>query len=63
MTAEAENTIQEMGKDYWPYGIDKNIKTLEAQFRWLDEQGATKKRCRVEEMFHPSTLPGSRSGS
>ena len=61
MTAEAEHTIQEMGEDYWPYGIDKNIKTLEAQFRWLYEQGVTKKLCRVEEMFHPSTLAWYRS--
>lgn len=63
VTAEAEHTIEDMGKDYWPYGIAKNVKTVEAQLRWLYEQGVTKKLCRVEEIFHPSTLAGYRSGN
>ena len=56
LTAEAENTIAEMGPDYWPYGVDKNRKTIEAQLRRAYEQGMSKTLWKVEEMFHPSTL-------
>jgi 4,5-dihydroxyphthalate decarboxylase len=56
LTAEAENTIDEMGPDYWPYGVDQNRKTIEAQLRWAYEQGMSKKLWTVEEMFHPSTM-------
>ena len=56
LTAEAENTIEDMGPDYWPYGVDKNRKTIEAQLRWAYEQGMSKTLWKVEEMFHPSTL-------
>jgi 4,5-dihydroxyphthalate decarboxylase len=56
LTAEAENTIDEMGLDYWPYGVDRNRKTIEAQLRWAYEQGMSKKQWTVEAMFHPSTM-------
>jgi 4,5-dihydroxyphthalate decarboxylase len=56
LTAEAEKTIEEMGREYWPYGVEPNRKTIEAQLRWAYEQGTFKKLWTVEEMFHPSTL-------
>jgi 4,5-dihydroxyphthalate decarboxylase len=56
LTAEAEKTIEEMGREYWPYGVEPNRKTIEAQLRWAYEQGMFKKLWTVEEMFHPSTL-------
>jgi 4,5-dihydroxyphthalate decarboxylase len=45
-----------MGLDYWPYGVDRNRKTIEAQLRWAYEQGMSKKQWTVEAMFHPSTM-------
>jgi len=56
LTAEAENTIEEMGPDYWAYDVDQNRKTIKAQLRWAYEQGMSRKLWTVEETFHPSTL-------
>lgn len=39
---------------YWPYGIDKNRKTLEVFLQYAHEQGVTRRRLSVEEMF-PAT--------
>ena len=61
VTAEAENTIRDMGEDYWPYGIEPNLPTIEAQIRWSQEQGLSKKRWKIEELFHPSTMTWYRS--
>ena len=53
---EFEETRALMGKNFWPYGVDANRKTLDALFQYSYEQGLAKKRLTVEEMFHPSTL-------
>jgi 4,5-dihydroxyphthalate decarboxylase len=45
-----------MGDNYWPYGIEQNRKTLEALFQYSYEQGLSKRRLTIEELFHPSTL-------
>ena len=56
LVAEAEDTIKLMGEDYWPYGVEKNRPTLEAQTRWSHEQGISPKRLAVEDLFVPTTL-------
>ncbi len=56
LVAEAEETIALMGKDFWPYGIAKNRKTLAAQTRWSFEQGIADRRFEAEEIFAPSVL-------
>ena len=53
---ELEDTRRLMGKNFWPYGIERNRKALEALFRYSHEQGLAKRRLTVEELFHPSTL-------
>ena len=55
-THEFEETRKLMGDDYWPYGIKANRKELELVMRYVAEQGLAKRRVRVEEIFHPSTL-------
>ena len=40
-----------MGDDYFPYGVEKNRKTLEAFLRWAYEQGVCKRHLSVEELF------------
>jgi 4,5-dihydroxyphthalate decarboxylase len=45
-----------MGENYWPYGVKANRKELELVMRYTHEQGLTKRRVRVEEIFHPATL-------
>ena len=58
---EAEATMAAMGEDYWPYGIEKNLKTIDAQIRWSYEQGLSKKLWKKEELFHPATFTWFRS--
>jgi 4,5-dihydroxyphthalate decarboxylase len=45
-----------MGEDHWPYGIERNRKTLDAFLRYNHEQGLTPKRYAVEEIFVPESL-------
>jgi 4,5-dihydroxyphthalate decarboxylase len=53
---EIDNTKALMGKNFWPYGIEPNRKSLEALFQYSYEQGLAKKQLTIEELFHPSTL-------
>jgi 4,5-dihydroxyphthalate decarboxylase len=53
---ELEETRALMGENYWPYGVKANHKELELVMRYTHEQGLAKRRVRVEEIFHPSTL-------
>lgn len=39
------------GKNYWPYGIDDNRKTLEAFLKYAFEQGVCHRHLAVEEIF------------
>ena len=45
-----------MGKDFWPYGVDANRKTLDTFLRHHHAQGLSARRVAVDELFHPSTL-------
>jgi 4,5-dihydroxyphthalate decarboxylase len=56
VTQEFEDTRELMGKDFWRYGIEANRKELELVMRYTHEQGLLKRRLKVEEVFHPSTL-------
>jgi 4,5-dihydroxyphthalate decarboxylase len=45
-----------MGDDYWPYGIERNRKTLETVLRYHREQGLLQRDWKLEELFAPETL-------
>ncbi len=45
-----------MGEDFWPYGVEPNVKTLEAFLRHHHSQGISPRLVHVAEMFHPATL-------
>ncbi len=45
-----------MGDDYWPYGLERNRKALEACLRHNQEQGLIKRSHKLEELFAPETL-------
>ncbi len=47
---------QVLGKDVSPYGIKQNAATLEAATLYSHEQGLTKRKFAVEELFAPETL-------
>lgn len=54
--AEVERTYGIMGKDWWPYGIERNRKPLDTFLRYHYEQGLSAKRMKVEDLFAPETL-------
>lgn len=56
IAAETHATEELMGRDFWPYGVDANRKTLATCARYLLEQGITPHEVAVEQMFAPSTL-------
>jgi 4,5-dihydroxyphthalate decarboxylase len=55
VTAEVEDTEAVMGTDFWPYGVEPNMPTLEAITRYSFEQGLSGKRIAIDELFAPST--------
>jgi 4,5-dihydroxyphthalate decarboxylase len=44
------------GKDWYPYGVEPNRRSLEALLQYNYEQGLTSRRIELEELFAPSTL-------
>jgi 4,5-dihydroxyphthalate decarboxylase len=49
--AAAERARRVFGKDYLPYGIAPNLRTLEAFLRFAQEQGVCHRPVAVEELF------------
>ncbi len=45
-----------LGTDWWPYGIDANRAAIDAVLRYHYEQGLTKRRYAIEDIFVPSLL-------
>jgi 4,5-dihydroxyphthalate decarboxylase len=50
---EAEGLL---GRDFFPYGLEPNRKTLEAFLQYAWEQGVTAKRLAPEDLFAPNVL-------
>jgi len=44
-----------MGRDFWPYGVTPNRKTLEAFLSYHHRQGLSPRLVAVDELFHPAT--------
>ena len=53
---ELDETIELMGKNFWPYGIQSNKKSLEPIFRYSYEQGLSKSEVKIEDLFWPGSL-------
>ncbi|MCK9508932.1 MAG: ABC transporter substrate-binding protein [Pigmentiphaga sp.] len=51
---------QEFGQDFWPYGIDPNLTTLDAFCDFAYEQGVCARRLKPQELFAESTHLQSR---
>ncbi|MCQ8187875.1 ABC transporter substrate-binding protein [Streptomyces rugosispiralis] len=61
LMAEAEETEQVFGtRDFWPYGVERNRRTLERFVRYAHEQGLIPDRPAVEDLFPASTLDVAR---
>jgi 4,5-dihydroxyphthalate decarboxylase len=51
---EFDETVAAMGRNFYPYGYEVNAKTYDTAFRYLYEQGLTKYRVTLEEIFEPA---------
>jgi 4,5-dihydroxyphthalate decarboxylase len=56
LVSELERTRELMGEDFWPYGFEKNKKTLEAAVSYSYEQGLIKNKLEAQDLFARSTL-------
>lgn len=45
-----------LGNDWWPYGVEANRTAVEAILRYHHEQGLTKRRFAIEDIFVPGLL-------
>src|SRR5262249_39365473 len=60
LEAETKDTMAVMGKDFWSYGVQENLREIEALTQYAHEQGLTDRKVAVEELFAPSTFEISR---
>jgi 4,5-dihydroxyphthalate decarboxylase len=56
LTHHVQETEDLMGKDFWPYGYEPNIKALETFLRYHYEQGLSKRLLTPREIFAPESL-------
>jgi 4,5-dihydroxyphthalate decarboxylase len=50
----AKSVRELMGEDYWPYGIEKNRKVIEAICEYTFEQGVAPRKVGIDELFAPN---------
>ena len=60
LNAHVEEARREMGEDWWPYGVEKNCKTLDTFTRYHFEQGLSARKLDVDELFAPESLESFR---
>ncbi len=51
-----EDTETALGKEYWPYGFEPNVNTLNTFLRYSYEQGLAKRLLQPKELFAPESL-------
>jgi len=56
LVEHVEEARREMGDDWWPYGLERNRKTLETFTRYHFEQGLSKRQLALDELFAPESL-------
>jgi 4,5-dihydroxyphthalate decarboxylase len=54
--AHVEETRREMGADWWSYGIEPNRHVLDTFLRYHHEQGLSRRRLEIKELFAPETF-------
>jgi 4,5-dihydroxyphthalate decarboxylase len=54
--AMIEESVEIMGEDWWPYGIDKNRIVIDKFTEYHCQQGLSSRKLSIEEMFVPETL-------
>jgi 4,5-dihydroxyphthalate decarboxylase len=61
LPSQFEATVEAMGEDFWPYGIERNRDTLATFLRYSFEQGLSPRQLEPAELFAPETLLTSRT--
>ena len=56
LTSHVEETECLLGRDFWPYGLDANVRALETFLRYSHEQGLSMRQLEPKELFAPETL-------
>jgi len=56
LTAHVEDARREFGDDWWAYGLEKNVKTLETFTRYHFEQGLSNQKIELKDLFAPESL-------
>jgi 4,5-dihydroxyphthalate decarboxylase len=56
LVSHLEETEKTMGRDFWPYGLDSNLHTLNTFLRYSYEQGLSKRQLTPKELFAPESL-------
>ncbi|MEO8752876.1 MAG: ABC transporter substrate-binding protein [Casimicrobiaceae bacterium] len=60
LTSHVEDARALMGDDFWPYGFEKNKKTLATFLRYHHEQGLSRRLLQPEELFAPEAMEAYR---
>ena len=58
--AHAAEAVTLIGKDFWPYGIDRNRQTIESFARYHFDQGLSARHMAIDDLFAASTLQQSK---
>jgi 4,5-dihydroxyphthalate decarboxylase len=56
LIAHVEEARREFGDDFWPYGLERNHKTLDTFLRYSHEQGLSKRKLEPGDLFAPEAL-------
>jgi 4,5-dihydroxyphthalate decarboxylase len=56
LTHHVEETEALMGRDYWPYGYERNVHALGTFLRYHYEQGLSKRLLTPKDLFAPESL-------
>ncbi|WP_067934406.1 4,5-dihydroxyphthalate decarboxylase [Alicyclobacillus kakegawensis] len=56
LNEEVARTKQILGEDFWAYGVEKNLRTLETALTYSYEQGLIKNKLKIKDLFAESTL-------
>jgi len=60
LPTHVEETVNVMGKDFWPYGYQEIKKEIDAMLRWSVEQGLSRSAPTAEQVFARGTLDYAR---
>jgi 4,5-dihydroxyphthalate decarboxylase len=58
LAEEVRRTKEQLGADYWPYGLAGNETTLSTFLRYSHEQGLARRAYEPAELFAPESLEG-----